>query len=60
MRSPGIFNDPNQYHVTSLICICLIITKLHFPVNKPATKIVIHTVDVRIIGKLLAKSSRIW
>jgi hypothetical protein len=60
LRSPEIFNDLNQDHTTSLICICLIITKLYFPVNQPATKIVIHTIDVQIIGKLLANSSRIW
>lgn len=60
MRSPEIGNDPNQYHTTSLICICLIITKLYFPANQPATKIVIHTIDLQISGKLPSNSPRIW
>lgn len=60
MRSRQILNDPNQYHTTSLICICLIITKLYFPANQLPTKIAIHTIDLQISGKLLANSSRIW
>lgn len=52
------FDDFNQDHVTSLICICLIYTRLYFLVNQPASKIVISIIDDQIIGKLLAKSIR--
>lgn len=57
---PGgtFLNDLNQYRATYLICICLIITQLHFPVNKRRTKIVTSTIEVIIIGKLLSKSKR--
>jgi hypothetical protein len=52
------FDDFNQDQDTSLICICLIYTRLYFPVKQPASKIVISIIDDQIIGKLLAKS--IW
>jgi len=54
-RNHPIFNDPNQYRDTNLICICLIVTHLYFAVNKYGGKIVIDTIEVIIIGKLLAK-----
>jgi len=55
---PNNFDDPNQYPNTNLICICLIITQLYFVINKNGFKIVIDTIEVIIIGKLLAKSIR--